>query len=220
VNFWQSVLYYTNNEISTTCCKKNSCDDSTMKHLLRKLFFWDAPAQVTQGSLLTTSGEKATSAECSIVVEYPSAYAAMPGMEMDICAKYRWFRFRYDFPARVIVDGVQRNYLLRRSYFGSRLWLFDDFTNEEIFWRQDFLSGSSFRTIQGEKIGELKTALLTHQEMVLHDCRCNSSIRISLVKSLQKSKEYKALVPSGFDYRLLLFFMVLEFDDDIYSYTP
>jgi len=191
-----------------------------MKHLLRKLFFWDAPAQVTQGSLLTTSGEKATSAECSIVVEYPSAYAAMPGMEMDICAKYRWFRFRYDFPARVIVDGVQRNYLLRRSYFGSRLWLFDDFTNEEIFWRQDFLSGSSFRTIQGEKIGELKTALLTHQEMVLHDCRCNSSIRISLVKSLQKSKEYKALVPSGFDYRLLLFFMVLEFDDDIYSYTP
>ena len=190
-----------------------------MKSLLRKLF-WDAPAQETQESLLTTSGEKATGAECSIVIEYPSAHATMPGIEMDICAKYRWFRFRYDFPVRVIVDGVQRNYLLRRYYFGSRLGLFDDFTNEEIFWRQDFLSGSSFRTIQGEKIGELKTALLTHQEMVLHDCRCNSSVRISLVKSLQKSKEYKALVPSGFDYRLLLFFMVLAFDDDIYSYTP
>ena len=191
-----------------------------MKPIRRKIFFRDAPAQGAQGSVLTASREKAIAAECSIVIKYPSAHATMPGMEMDICAKYRWFRFRYDFPARVIVDGVQRNYLLRRSYFGSRLWLFDDFTNEEIFWRQNFLSGSSFRTIQGEKIGELKTALLTHQEMVLHDCRCNSSVRISLVKSLQKSKEYKALVPSGFDYRLLLFFMALEFYDDIYSYTP
>ena len=27
VNFWQSVLYYTMNRTSTTCCKKNSCDN-------------------------------------------------------------------------------------------------------------------------------------------------------------------------------------------------
>ena len=45
VNFWQSVLYYTTNEINTTYCKKNSCDNGTMKPLLRKIFFWDEPAQ-------------------------------------------------------------------------------------------------------------------------------------------------------------------------------
>jgi len=189
-----------------------------MKPLLRKIFFWDEPAQ---GSILTTSGKNATAAECTIVIEYPSsAHATMPGAEMDVCANYRWFGFRYDFSAKVIVDGVHRNYRLRRYYYGSRLWLFDDFTNETFFWRQDFLPGSSFWTIQGEKIGELKTVSLTRHETVLHDFCCNSFVKISLVKSLQKSKEYKTLVPSGFDYRFLLFFMALEFFDEIYSYTP
>ena len=190
-----------------------------MKPLLRKIFFWDEPAQGAQGSILTTPGENATDAECSMVIEYPSAHATMPGTKMDICADYSWFRFRYDFLAKVIIDGVQRNYLLRKYYFGSRLWLFDDFTNEEVFWRQDFLSGSSFWTIQGEKIGELKTVSLTNQETVLHDLRCNSFIKISPVKSMQNSKEYKTFVPSGFDYRFLLFFMALVFFDNIYSYT-
>ena len=37
-----------------------------MLPLLRKIFFWDAPAQNTQGSLLTTCGENTTDVECSI----------------------------------------------------------------------------------------------------------------------------------------------------------
>ena len=76
-----------------------------MKTFLRKIFFWDEPAQGAQGSLLTACGENSTDAECSIVIEYPSAQATMPGTEMDICAKYRWFRFRYDFLAKVVVNG-------------------------------------------------------------------------------------------------------------------
>ena len=52
-----------------------------MKPLLRKIFFWDEPAQGAQGSILTTPGENATDAECSMVIEYPSAHATMPGAD-------------------------------------------------------------------------------------------------------------------------------------------
>ncbi len=158
-------------------------------------------------------------ADCSIAIEYPSAHATMPDLELDISAHYRWFRFRYDFLAKVVAAGVQRSCRLRWPYFSSRLWLFDDNSQETIFWKPNFLTGSSFWTMQGEKIGELKTTSLSGQEMVLRDCRCNTIATISLVKSMSKRKEFKAQVPSGFDIRLLLGWMTLEFYDDIYGYV-
>ena len=68
-------------QVSDEMATASSNKLDTMKPLLRIIFFWDEPAQGAQGSILTTPGENATDAECSMVIEYPSAHATMPGAD-------------------------------------------------------------------------------------------------------------------------------------------